>query len=165
MSEVGNKSRAVHDGPTCPTAERPDGLKVTVWARALSGHIAALSLDPRLARAWSMVEDHAGHAGPLLDEAAAAGLSANQLNRLFRKRTGLTFRRMEALSQVLEAARLLATTELTVLEVALQVGFGSVDALRYNFREILGLTPITFRKSLPRSCDGDFCRDTTERIG
>jgi AraC-like DNA-binding protein len=50
-----------------------------------------------------------------------------------------------SLHKVMEAAQLLATTELTVLEVAMRVGFGCLDAFEKSFKKTLGAAPRQFR--------------------
>jgi AraC family transcriptional regulator len=80
--------------------------------------------------------------------AAVAHFSAFHFHRLFRALTGepigdyLWRRRLE-----LAALRLRSQPGLSVLEVALGVGFGSTEAFSRAFRTRFGCTPTTWRKS------------------
>ncbi len=79
--------------------------------------------------------------------ADVAGVSVRQLNRLFHENVGeppgLAVRRIR-----LEiAARLLATTDLPLSQVARRCGFSSGETLRQTFVSRFGVTPRTFRQT------------------
>jgi AraC-like DNA-binding protein len=82
----------------------------------------------------------------LADMARAACLSQNHLLRTFRQAFGetphqfLTSRRLE------EARRLLAGSNLSVIEICLSVGFESVTSFSTLFRKRFGLSPSEFRR-------------------
>ena len=78
--------------------------------------------------------------------AARFYLSPYYLSRLFRRVTGQSIvdyinnRRIEA------AQRLLETTELSISAVAEQTGFASAAHFRRVFREVMGISPLQYRK-------------------
>lgn len=92
----------------------------------------------------TMAADPAGnYSVPKL--AAAAGISARHLNRLFRRELGTTpARYLERLR--LEAARTLIESGHTVSSAATRSGFGSEESLRRAFVTHLGVPPTTYRR-------------------
>ena len=75
---------------------------------------------------------------------ALAGLSAFHFARSFRSATQQTPGRYQARLRVERAAQLLREGRLSVLEVALAVGFGSTQALARPFRAHYGLSPSAY---------------------
>jgi AraC-like DNA-binding protein len=89
---------------------------------------------------------------PLLprDVAAAAGLHPDTAGRLFRHRTGLTLTDYIAECRLSYAKTLLATTNVNMLDVAMESGFGSVSQFHAIFKQRCGCTPRGYRTSLRR---------------
>jgi AraC-like DNA-binding protein len=87
------------------------------------------------------------YAKPLLigDLAAACGESVRQLQRRFRDAFGSTPQEFLIKTRILEAARLLEETTLSVAEISARCGF--VDASRFtqHFRRRTGVTPKGYR--------------------
>lgn len=75
------------------------------------------------------------------------GMSTRTLNRRFRDQTGLTPAHWLAHARVRRAQRLLETTELSVEQLAEQVGFGSSTVLRTHFCRVVGTTPTAYRRA------------------
>jgi AraC-like DNA-binding protein len=86
-----------------------------------------------------------------LDEVSLAalshqiGLSERQVSRLFREEFGTTFRDHLATLRLERAKRLLAATDLPVIEVAGHTGWSSLAHFNAVFRRRVGLTPSAFR--------------------
>ena len=86
-----------------------------------------------------------------LDEVSLAslshqiGLSERQVSRLFREEFGTTFRDHLATLRLERAKRLLAATDLPVIEVAGSTGWSSLAHFNAVFRRRVGLTPSAFR--------------------
>jgi AraC-like DNA-binding protein len=86
-----------------------------------------------------------------LDEVSLAslsqqiGLSERQVSRLFREEFGTTFREHLARLRLERAKRLLAATDLPVIEVAGHTGWSSLAHFNAVFRRRVGLTPSAFR--------------------
>lgn len=78
--------------------------------------------------------------------ATLARLSPSHFSRLFRASTGLAPSRFFQLLRLERARRLLRETELSVLEVALEVGYGSVSHFSQIFRREAGLSPSAYRR-------------------
>jgi transcriptional regulator GlxA family with amidase domain len=82
--------------------------------------------------------------------ARRAAMSTRSLSRHFRLEVGTTPASWIAGARVRRAQRLLETTGLSVERLAAEVGFGSSVVLRARFREIVGTSPQSYRRSFAR---------------
>ncbi len=102
-------------------------------------------VDRRLRRAIEFMHDNCGRDLKLDEIASAAYLSEFHFARLFKKITGVTPHQYLATLRVERARRLLAETDLTIVEIGAEVGYGSQSHFTKIFREATGLTPRAFR--------------------
>jgi len=119
---------------------------------AAAGTQAAVQApDARLRRALDLIEQR--HAeGLRLDElAAAAGLSPNQLTRLFRARIGLTPHAYLNEARVRHSRALLRHSALPLAEVAAASGFADQAHWQRHYRRLHASTPGAYRKGLFRA--------------
>jgi AraC-like DNA-binding protein len=72
-------------------------------------------------------------------------LSPRQTARIVRSETGRTFRELKAAARLERARRLLASSELSILEVALRSGWTSASQFHEAFRRQVGVTPARYR--------------------
>jgi AraC-like DNA-binding protein len=87
----------------------------------------------------------------LRDLADELHLSYAYTSSLVRMRTGLSFRHMLTARRLEMARDVLATTRLSIKEVAARVGFAGSAQLDRNFRKRFGIAPSAYRKR----CAGD----------
>ena len=80
--------------------------------------------------------------------AQAVGLHPGYATELFRTTFGITIIDYLAQQRVAHAQRLLATTDQTVLEVAMEAGFTSTSRFYATFQKIAGQSPRAYRSSL-----------------
>lgn len=80
--------------------------------------------------------------------AQAVGLHPGYATELFRSTFGITIMDYLAQQRVAHAQRLLATTDHTVLSVAMEAGFTSASRFYATFQKIAGLSPRVYRSSL-----------------
>lgn len=74
------------------------------------------------------------------------GMNAEYLTRLFKKNTGYTLKEY-IVNEKLEAAKmLLTTTQLPVTLIADHVGYGNYSNFTRAFKQIVGYTPLEYRK-------------------
>ncbi|MEM5518546.1 helix-turn-helix domain-containing protein [Henriciella sp. AS95] len=78
--------------------------------------------------------------------AEEAGMSERTFLRRFREGTGVTPLKWLRRERVFRAMGLLEKTELSLIDVSAQSGFGSVETFRAAFREIAGTPPHAYRK-------------------
>jgi two-component system response regulator YesN len=126
-------------GPICTEVRHaPDALAAARAARKVESRIVVLAK-----RAI-----HERFADPEFSLEAAserAGVSKNHLSFEFSRETGETFTEYVARVRVEEAKRLLATTSLHVYEVAVRVGYPSVEHFSRVFKKVAGVSPVKFR--------------------
>jgi AraC-like DNA-binding protein len=77
--------------------------------------------------------------------ARIAYLSPFYFNRVFRQVTGVPPRRFQTALRMVAAKRLLLTTDLSVTEICLEVGYRSLGTFTTQFRELVGLSPRSLR--------------------
>jgi transcriptional regulator GlxA family with amidase domain len=79
--------------------------------------------------------------------ACRAAMSCRTLSRRFRAHVGMTPAAWIGKARVREAQRLLETTKQSVERVAEMVGYGSTTVLRERFTEVVGVSPLAYRRS------------------
>jgi transcriptional regulator GlxA family with amidase domain len=82
--------------------------------------------------------------------ARRAAMSIRTLSRHFRAQVGTTPANWIARARVRRAQALLETTQLAVERVAAESGFGSAAVMRQRFAEIVGTTPLAYRRAFSR---------------
>lgn len=92
------------------------------------------------------LEQRFRHPVTLADLAAHLHLSERSVQRIFSRDVGMGFGAYLTLRRVFEAALLLSTTQHTILEVALEVGYESLGSFYGAFQKILGMTPKAYQK-------------------
>lgn len=142
--------------PTQGTASVIDALKESVLIdlarlitgpqRPRGGTRAGLS-KPQLATLTSYIENAEYFAPTIADIAVLLGISRRHLTRLFRLSTGQTIHTFLSEVRLRKAMRLLATTQLSVKEIAHKVGFSTTGGLTATFRTATGQTPTKYRQS------------------
>lgn len=135
-------------------------------------HIVLLELEARLRRltlaspsqaallpltnskAAAMADYIAVHSAEALtvdDIAAVVGLNANYAMTLFRQTYHLSLLEYLTQHRIAHAQRLLATTDLRIIDIALESGFGSQSRFYEAFGQICGQSPGAYRATLNRS--------------
>ena len=90
------------------------------------------------------------HLSDPLDLAALSrtfSISPYHLSRVFRDRVGVPPHRYLTNLRVARAKELLATSTMSVTQVAARVGFGSLSHFTATFRRVVGLTPTAYKRS------------------
>jgi transcriptional regulator GlxA family with amidase domain len=101
------------------------------------------SLDE--ARRWAL--ENLGRPVDVVTWARRASVSPRTFARRFVAETGTTPLRWLQAQRVLEARRLLESTDMPVEEVAARAGFGSAPSLREHFRRATETTPTAYRRA------------------
>jgi len=108
-------------------------------------------IDRRLRRAVELMHAHLSEELPLEELAAAAYLSPFHFARLFKKLTGLPPHAYLAALRMERACTLLATTDLSITEIAARVGYANSSHFGKAFRQSTNLTPRAFRAALTKA--------------
>ena len=82
---------------------------------------------------------------PWSEIASRVGLSQSRLRHLFTAQTGLSPQQVFAQLRLTQAKELLATTELTIEQVALRVGWQDRSHFERRFKQRYGITPAQHR--------------------
>ena len=83
-------------------------------------------------------------------------MSVSHFRAVFKRQTGLTVRDFIIQTRLVMAAHLLRNTNNSVLDIALESGFGQISCFNRIFRREFGETPTAFRKKFRIQTDGDF---------
>jgi len=117
--------------------------------RAGSGEVTPLQGQARqFGRIVSLVAERCREPISVSEIAEALGLHPNYMMRMFRRVSGMTLLDYIARQRVAYAQRLLATTSLKIIDVAMASGFGSVCRFHAVFARLCGTTPRQYRASL-----------------
>ena len=128
-----------HIGQT-PKAIR--GLEEELFKEPLRAVIVKLTYRRRLARTWQLIEAEFDSPALTLERAGReSGLNKNHLNVLFRQTTSFTFHQFLVRYRLLRAITIMPRKNYSLLEIALQVGFGSLTTFERNFRKLIGISP------------------------
>ncbi|MFD1907617.1 helix-turn-helix transcriptional regulator [Paenibacillus rhizoplanae] len=101
-----------------------------------------------IAEAKRYVMNHIGEKVGMEEMAKRLGLNPTHFSRLFRLETGLTFIEYVTRMKMEQARDLLNQTNLTIVEIAEQLGYDNVSYFIKLFRNFSGMTPAEFRKSI-----------------
>lgn len=160
---VAVKTTRIYCRPICP-APAPKEENVTYYTTAAeaaaNGYRPCLRCRPDSAPgspAWRGTDAMLGRAIRLIDQGILAhislpqlsdklGVSDRYLRKLFKSRLGMSPKAYALYQQSLFAKKLLHQTGLSITEIALASGFGSVRRFNDNFQKQLGLTPSQLRK-------------------
>jgi AraC-like DNA-binding protein len=96
----------------------------------------------------SLITEHYMEPLQLRQIAKAVGLHPGYATDLFRKTIGITIMDYLAQHRIAHAQRLLATTNRTVLDIAMEVGFTSASRFYATFQKITSQSPRAYRVSL-----------------
>lgn len=117
-----------------------------------ASRVPVRDLHPAVERASRMIRDGAG-AESLAALSRRAGLSSGRLSRLFREQTGYTmvdFRNRQRLERFFDVYG--SGQRRTVLDAALEAGFGSYPQFHRVFKKVMGYSPGRYRwKEIDRS--------------
>ncbi|MCW3845024.1 AraC family transcriptional regulator [Micromonospora yasonensis] len=97
-------------------------------------------------RAIDAIRDRYEEPLSLDDLARSAMISKFHFLRTFRRVTGVTPGRFLSAVRIHEAKHLLSTTTLSVAEISVQVGYGSLGTFTRRFTECVGLSPTAYRR-------------------
>ncbi len=142
---------------------RPDGTlgwyvttKVLITEVDGKAFLASVSVDLRaagdaptahagVAAAVAYVREHCTDQVRVGEVAAAASMSVVQLERATRRIVGLSLRQLLVRFRVEHAIGLLATTGLTLADIAGQCGYYDQSAFTRQFRRVVGVSPGAYR--------------------
>ncbi len=114
------------------------------FSPAWKGSLAAVERAARLIREDGALD---GEDGTVEALAARVGIGARQLSRLFAKHLGASPGAVARSARVARAKRLLSDTNLSMTDIALQSGFGSLRRFNAVFQEVYRRPPSAIRRT------------------
>ena len=108
--------------------------------------------ERRIATAVRFIETHFRRQLSLEELSALVGISPYHFLRTFRQVVGLTPHQFLLRKRLREAALLLRTTGESVLDIALDAGFGDLSNFNHTFRAAFGTSPTKYRASGQANC-------------
>lgn len=165
------KTTGIYCRPVCParTPKRENMMfVVTAAAAEEAGFRACLRCRPETApdmgawrgtsntvsRALSLIEQGALDGGDVDALAGRLGVGERQLRRLFRQHLGAAPVSVAQTRRVLLAKALIQESDLSMAQVALASGFGSVRRFNETFHALYGRAPSALRRGKDRVSDG-----------
>lgn len=160
---TGVKTTGIYCRPICP-APTPKRENVTFFPTAAAAQAAGFrpclrcrpEIAPELAawrgtsntvsRALALMEKGALDAKPVAALAERLGLGERQLRRLFQRHLGASPIAVAQTRRLLLAKQLVHETQLSMTEVALASGFGSVRRFNETFRQMFRRPPASLRR-------------------
>src|SRR5690348_14809246 len=160
---VGVRTTGIYCRPICP-ARTPKFENVAFFASAAAAQEAGFrpclrcrpEVSPELAfwrgtsntvsRALALIESGGLDEDDVEGLANRLGVGARQLRRLFRQHLGASPIAVAQTRRVLLAKQLIHETRLSMAEVALAAGFGSVRRFNETFLQLFGRPPATLRR-------------------
>lgn len=109
------------------------------------------NISSAVVSAQRYINDHYYERVTLQDIARENYVSAHALSLAFKDIVGTTFKEYLILFRLTEAKKLLITTDLSVEDVATQVGYINVNNFIQMFRREEGITPLQYRKKFSSS--------------
>ncbi|MCW8906337.1 MAG: helix-turn-helix domain-containing protein [Sedimenticola sp.] len=161
---VGVRSTGIYCRPVCP-ARLPKAENVTFYptaaAAAEAGYRPCLRCRPETAPgtpAWMGTSTTVNRALRLIHEgsldqatipalADRLGITSRHLGRLFRKHLGASPKAIALTRRLQFAKKLIDQTSLSMTEIALAAGYGSLRRFNDHFQQVYGRAPSTLRRS------------------
>ena len=106
--------------------------------------------DNLLSKIIAHIDKHKGEHITLTDTAAALGYNEKYLSRVINEAAGFGFSTLLSTLRMEAASYLLKNTNRTVVDIAIECGFGSERNFYRTFKELTGFTPNEYRASSPR---------------
>jgi AraC family transcriptional regulator of adaptative response / DNA-3-methyladenine glycosylase II len=163
---VGVSSTGIYCRPVC-RAKKPKVENCTFYSSAAeaerAGYRPCLLCRPELApgssiadatanlayRAMRMLEEKCGSGQSVDDLAGRLGYTSRHLRRVFMSEYNVTPIQYLQTCRLLLAKNLLTDTDLSVLDIAMAAGFGSLRRFNAVFKKQYNLTPSALRKRAP----------------
>ena len=107
--------------------------------------------DSMLSKVIAYIEANKSEKLNLADTAQALGYNEKYLSRCIKQSAGFGFSTLLSVLRTDMASSLLKNTGRTIVDIAIECGFGSERTFYRQFKEITGLTPSEYRASTPHS--------------
>ncbi len=138
------------------SSDTPDELQIAIWLASawhtlitngpLEAAATGQSIRPQMRAALEYIGEHLCEPISLDDVAAHIGFAKSTCCREFKRQLGCTLTEYVLNARLLEASRLLLSSDASVATVAASCGFSSSSYFITKFRERIGTSPAAYRK-------------------
>jgi AraC-like DNA-binding protein len=111
--------------------------------------MASVVIERHLLRAKDVADAHFAEPLEVSDLAKAAGLSQAHFSRAFRAAFGVSPHAYLLTRRLERAASMLRSTDQSVADICMSVGFQSVGSFTTSFTRMFGKSPTAYRESFP----------------
>lgn len=125
---------------------RADEVAMVVSLIRHAPALVACGRSTTFARVLAFLEAHIGEVIYLERVAQHIGMDPSSLSRACSRELGVTFTRLVHAQKIYRAALEMYRSETTLHSIALHVGYPSQSSFSRTFRDVTGLTPLTFKK-------------------
>ena len=178
---IGVTSTGVYCRPVCPAPQpKPKNVRYFPSAAAAAdagfrpclrcrpeaspGTPAWLGASSSVSRALKLIGESALDDGGVEDLAARLGIGSRHLRRLFLRYLGATPVAVAQTRRVHFAKKLIDETNLTMAQIAMASGFGSIRRFNATFQNLYGRSPGDLRRASPGDRNGHQAGHYTFRI-
>lgn len=146
----------LHSHSKAATSDQKNAIRnILVMAAESFAHLLAEygspqedQLPPAVSKACRIIRTHAlSGRTRLTDTAAACGISAEHLSRIFHQSTGLSYNEYVTRFRLEHATDLLRNTAQSITEIAHESGFQSLSQFHRSFRAVFRQSPRAYRKA------------------
>ena len=106
--------------------------------------------DNVLTKVIAYIDEHKGDRVTLTETSAALGYNEKYLSRVINESAGFGFSTLLSTLRMEAASYLLQNTTRTVVDIAIECGFGSERNFYRSFKELTGFTPNEYRSASPK---------------
>lgn len=142
------------------------GMLFRIFTTILEEHIPAETkmhpqpLSPQIMDAIVYMENHYKEQPSLEEVAGHAGFSAGYFSRLFHTQLGMPYNTYLNNIQIRHVRVLLATTDLSIMNIAHETGYCHSEYMSAQFKKKTGMTPSQYRKHCLSRKDTVYLPDT-----
>jgi LacI family transcriptional regulator len=129
--------------------EKMSGQSIPIPATHIVTRVSTdiLAIDDRdVANALRFIREHAKEPVQVPDVAAVTAMSRRSLERRFRKVVGRSTHYQIRRVRIEQVVQMLLETNLTVSQIALNLGYPGIDHIAREFRREKGISPLAYRK-------------------
>jgi two-component system response regulator YesN len=107
------------------------------------------AISPVVRRARAYIYEHFSESDLTLEKAAESlQVSSVYLSRIFKQELGISFVSFITILRIKKASSLLNSTELSILEIAEEVGYDTQHYFSTSFKKLMGVSPNQYRKTI-----------------
>ncbi|HEX9995789.1 MAG TPA: helix-turn-helix domain-containing protein [Abditibacterium sp.] len=121
-----------------------------LWADVAVSHTHEAVADERVRQAADFLRAHLKEPFLLEKLAARCGLSVSRLSHLFKEQLGISPQQFLERHRVQHASHLLELTQMSIAEIAREVGYNDPFYFSNRFRRHIGQSPLHFRQQRAR---------------